>query len=237
MVMRSTAIARWSFPSIFALAVAGVLGSPAISAASVTLVDGTTPGYYNNTPGTILDHTNSYDGTFLFPGANLADGDPLIPAAPEPDLTAAAGFLGDWLTNPGSLNANWQAPAPIPSTWALNTEVGIVYAIDAGATGLQSMTVSVGVDNGAFVWFDGVYQFGALAPGYAVLGEYTANLTDVAPGLHYLQILLEDHGYATGFQIEVSGVPNPPAVPAPGAILLGSLGVALVGYLRGRRTL
>ena len=212
----------------------GGFNSLAISAPAVTLVDGTTPGYYNDAIGTVLDRTNPYGATYLFPGADLSDGDPLIPAAPEPDLSAAAAILGDWLGNPGSLNANWHGPAIVPSTWAMNTEMGVVYAIDAGPTGFESLTVNVGADNGAFLWFDGSYLTGGLAPGYAVLGEYTATLTNVAPGTHYVQILLEDHGLQTDFQVEVAGVP---AVPAPGAILLGSLGVGLVGWLRGRRTI
>lgn len=233
MVMKNTLIPRWGLVSVIVLAVTGGFSAPAFCGPFVTLVDGSTPGYYNNSLGTILDQTNLlYPGVYLFPGADLANGDPLIPAAPEPDLTDAAGILGDWLTNPDALNSNWSGPQVIPNTWTLNTEVGIVYAIDAGPTGLQSMTVKVGVDNGAFVWFDGAYQLGGLAPGYAVLGEYTVNLTNVTAGTHYLQILLEDHGRFDDYGIEVTGVPN---VPAPGAILLGSLGTTLVGLLRRRR--
>ncbi len=235
--MKTATIARRSFLSLLALAIIGGFSSLAAAAPAVTVVDGTTLGYYNDAIGTVLDGTNPYGATYLFPGPDLSGGDPLIVGAPEPDLSAAASILGDWLGNPGSLNANWQGPAAVPSTWTANTEMGVVYAIDAGPEGFESLTVNVGVDNGAFLWFDGNYLTGGLAPGGAVLGEYTATLTDIAPGTHYVQLLLEDHGRLTDFQVEVSGVPNTPAVPAPGAILLGSLGVGLVGWLRGRRTI
>lgn len=234
MVMKSSTIARWSFLSALVLAATGVFSSPAFSSPSVTLIDGTTLGYYNNVIGTALDQTNPYAPSYLFPGADLIDGDPLIPAAPEPDLSAAAGILGDWLGNPGSLNGNWSGPQVIPNTWAVNDEVGVIYAIDAGPTGLQSLTVDLGVDNGIFVWFDGVYQLGGLAPGQAILGEYTLALSDVAAGTHYLQILLEDHGSVNNFKICATGVP---VIPAPGAVLLGGLGTALVGWLRRRHAL
>jgi hypothetical protein len=234
MVMKRTTLARLSFLSAVALALTSAWTSPAFCAASVTVIDGTTTGYYNDVIGTTLDGSNAYGTTHLFPGADMSEGDPLIPAAPEPDLSAAAAILGDWLTNPAALNANWQGPIAIPSTWTPNTEVGIVYAFDAGPEGFASMDVQVGVDNGAFVWIDGTYLFGGVGPGEAVLGEYAANLSDITPGMHYLQILLEDHGWDTDYTIQVTGVP---ATPAPGALVLGSLGAALVGWARRRRAM
>ncbi len=227
--MKSTTLARLSFFAAVTLALTGVFTTPALCAPSVTLVDGTTLGYYNNSVGTVLDGTSS-----LFPIPWPAGGDPSITAALAPDLTPAAGILGDWLTNPDSLNANWQGPVAIPQTWTPNEEVGVVYAFDAGPKGFASLDIQVGVDNGAFVWLDGTFLFGRLDPGPATLGEYEANLSNIAPGMHYLQILVEDHGKLTNFKIDVSGVPN---APAPAAVLLGSLGVALVGWFRGRRAL
>jgi hypothetical protein len=230
--MKSIRLARWSFLSAVALALSGVLTSPALCAPSVTLIDGTTLGSYNDSLGTILDGTSA-----LFPLADTIDGEPSIHSAPEPDLSAAAGILGDWLTHPESLNGNWAGPMVIPTAWDTNTEVGIVYEFDAGPNGFETMDVQVGVDNGAFVWLDGTYLFGGVEPGGAVLGEYATSLSDIAPGTHYLQILLEDHGRETSYLIDVCAVPNAPAVPAPGAVLLGGLGISLVGWFRRRRAL
>lgn len=232
--MKSNRVARWSLLAAVTLALTGVFTTPALCAPFVTLVDGTTLGNYNNSIGTALDGTNPYGGSYLFPLAWPGGGDPSIPTAPEPVLSAAAGILGNWLTDPANLNANWQGSVVVPTNWAENTEVGVVYAFDAGPHGLGSMDVQVGVDNGAFVWFDGAYLFGGVQPGGAVLGEYSTTLSDIAPGVHYLQVLLEDHGRVTNYLVSVTGVPN---APAPAAVLLGSLGVALVGWFRGRRVL
>ena len=227
--MKTTTFVRWSFLSAVTLALTGVFTTPAFCAPSVTVIDGTTSAYYNNAIGTTLDGTS-----VLFPVANTLSSEPAIHSAPEPDLSAAAGILGDWLANPDSLNGNWQGSVVVPTAWTENTEVGIVYAFDAGPEGFESMNIQVGVDNGAFAWLDGDYLFGGVEKGGAVLGEYGTTLSNVAPGVHYLQVLLEDHGRLTNYLVSATAVPN---APAPGAVLLGSLGVALVGWFRGRRAL
>lgn len=196
----------------------GVMLLPgSLGAAPVTVIDDSTLGFYNDAIGAALDGTSSL---FPAPGGD----DPTIDPAPEPDLSSASSVLGDWLSSPESLNANWSGPQAIPSNWASSTETAIVYEINAGGSGLENLVVEIGVNNGAFIWLDGIYQSGQLLPGGVVPGELTASLGNLTPGIHYLQILREDHSSAgnpafTGFTITAT-------VPEPSTALLIWLGLA-----------
>jgi hypothetical protein len=181
--------------------VACLWAAPALAQAPTVLVDDTTPGHYNAALGTALDNTQPQ-----FPCADTVCGDPTIDPASEPDLSSVSSTLGGWLSDPVSLNSNWSTPQAIPPSWDLNTETAIIYEIDAGSCGVQDVTASFGVDNGIFVWVNGAYTFGALAPGGAVAGEYIVSLGDLRPGTNFVQILREDHGLANGFSVEITGI-------------------------------
>lgn len=197
---------------------------------AVPLIGDGTLAFYNASLGTILNGTNpavddNGTPTFLFPNDNSDPNDPTFdPLTTEPDLSAAAAILGDWLGDPANLNAHWGGPMTIPATWTTNTETAIVYTLPGGAT---SVMASFGVDNGIFVWLDGQYMGGQMAPGGAVPGELQLALGDLGPGPHYLQILREDHGGRTGFRLSVTG--DLPAVDEPGTLLLLGVGLLLVG--------
>ena len=145
------------------------------AANAVTLVQTSDPGYYNDSIGTVLNLTNGGE-TGPFPVFN----DDTVAFLTAPDLSAANSALGNWLTNPGSLNSNWTAETSIPNSWTAGDEVAIIYEFNTlGATNVQA---SFGVDNGIFAWLDGVYLFGARAGGGPVPGEYVIDLVDLAAG-------------------------------------------------------
>jgi hypothetical protein len=187
--------------SAVAATVAALVWSPsAFPQAPEVLVDDTTPGHYNAALGTALDETQAQ-----FPCADVLCGDPTISPAPEPDLSTVSATLGDWLASPRSLNTSWSGAQTIPLAWDLNTETAIVYEIDAGRCGAENVSGSFGVDNGIFVWVNGVYKFGALAPGPAIPGEYSIDLGNLPPGPNFVQILREDHGRESDYSVEITG--------------------------------
>ncbi len=233
--MRRLSLLTIAFAALFAMS----------AGASTIIIDGTTQGYYNAGLGNLaLDpvlgtQTDAATGNLLFnpdfqsPG--FVPGQDIIPpVASEPNLggagAATQAALGNFLGNTTSLGGTWSAtPQAIPSTWAINTETAIVYVIEAGS-GLYNVTADVGVDNGVFVWLNGSYIFGAVAPGPAVLGEYSFNLGNLT-GTNYLQILREDHGFATGWAIQVAGS----EVPEPHTFALLGAGLLVLGVAARRR--
>jgi hypothetical protein len=150
-----------------------------------------TLGYINQGLGDLAP-TNSADPlAYYFP---LTD-DPDRTFPTPPDLSSITA-LGSWLTTPSllPLTGTWEGPTIVPTQWPVNQELGIVYLLDGGEWGYDNVVARFGIDNGLFVWLNGEYRFGAMAPGEPTLGEYTVPLGRLQPGPNYLQILLEDHG-------------------------------------------
>ncbi|MEL6364004.1 MAG: VPLPA-CTERM sorting domain-containing protein [Pseudomonadota bacterium] len=221
------------------LVLSALLAFAPTAALADVIIDGATPGYYNDAIGD-LGANPSFNGqtdaatlNSLFPIANSAGGDPLTPpVATEPDLSFDTEF-DTFLSNAAPTGGGWSAgPVAIPSSWAVNTETAIVYEFDAGPTGLDNFIVNIGVDNGVYVWLDGVYLLGAMAPGGAFAFEYSTTPTNLSAGTHYLQILLEDHGGGTGYVIEATA-DKAAAISEPG--LIGLLGLAFIGLSVARR--
>ena len=164
---------------------------------AVVLVETSDPGFYNNSLGTVLNGTNGGESG-PFPVSNDAN----IDFPSPPDLSAADAILGNWLTDPLNLNANWSFQNPIPNSWAVDSEVAIIYQFDT--LGATNVIANFGVDNGIFAWLDGTYLGGARRAGGVSLGEHTFNIGALDAGTHFLQLLLEDHGSTNGYAVEIT---------------------------------
>ncbi len=167
-----------------------------------TIIDNTTEGYYNSDLGTVLDGTDSD----RFPPANTFTGEELI-FSMAPDLTAAAGILGDWLATPVPvLGEAWSDLQLIPSTWTVNTETAVVYKVDAGS-GYSNLLATFLIDNGIHIWINGEFRYGARQPPPKWFTEIP--LGSLGPGLNYIQVLREDSGGSTSYDLQITGDPAP----------------------------
>lgn len=213
------------------LSAAAIFAVAGTANGTVVLVQTSDPGFYNDSIGMVLNNTNGGDtSTGYFPTTN----DSAVTFPTAPDLTAASTALGNWLTDPLNLNANWSFESSIPNMWTVGTEVAVMYQFDT--LGATNVVAQFGVDNGIFVWLDGAYVGGARGPGTFTPGEYSYGLGNLASGTHFLQILLEDHGVTNGYDVKVTAdsfIPGPPnPVPEPGALSMLGLGLAMLALLR-----
>jgi hypothetical protein len=200
--------------------VACVCLSFAPSASALVLVQTSDPGFYNDKIGTILNGTNGGESG-PFPVSN----DSTLDFPTQPDLSAAASVLGNWLTDPLHLNSNWASLPAIPNGWPVGDEVAVIYQFNT--LGATNVVARFGVDNGIFAWLNGAYIGGTRRGGGVALGEHVFTLGDLDEGTHFLQLLLEDHGITNGYAVEITAdsfIPGPPPVPEPASLLLSAAG-------------
>ena len=197
--------------------------SASLSANALVIIDNNTGGLYNAGIG---DMAGSY-GPTQFPGANSSEGDPTINPLAEPTVFGSA-FGTDWLGGDYT-GGSWTTSSNIPNNWAVNTETAVVY--DFNLTSASDLHIDLGVDNGVYVWLDGSYLFGAMSGGGSNLNEYNIDLTSISAGIHSLQILREDHGGGTGYDILVDATP----VAEPATLSLLGLGLVGLGFARRQK--
>lgn len=123
--------------------------------------------------------------------------------------------------------------------WAANTDLALqtAFLIDGYLEIPTAIKLHVASDNGFIVFINGEQVAKQMAEGYTAYWEYNLDLTAlgfIENDVNYIQVLAEDHGGATFFDLSlVADVTDTAPVPEPATMFL--LGTGIIGLAGAKR--
>ena len=143
----------------------------------------------------------------------------------------------DFNTATGWSNGNaafGNRPGDYTTYWAADTDLALQTEFDFSGVA-SDLTLNVASDNGFVIFLNGTKIAQENDEGYTSYWEYTLNIDPslLLQGSNSIQVLAEDHGVLTFFDMKLSSSNVVASVPEPATITL--LAAGLIGLSRIRR--
>ena len=183
-------------------------------------------GMANAVPTTLVDQGSSWQYSVL--------SSDLWPSWATADYNSFNWSSSNWQTG----NAAFGNPYSLPynTYWAANTDLALQKSFNIDGLLAAPIMLNIASDNGFMVFINGQQVAKQNAEGYTSYWEYSLPLTTlgfISPGVNWIQVLAEDHGGATFFDLKLTG--DVASVPEPATMLLFGIGIAGLAAARIRR--